>query len=168
MYTILKTYKFAIVFVLLVSFDCSSVKTLYESFGIYLNQDEVLILSDMDIEAYIKSDHKIILNKQGMSKWNSYIKYDSTQTPPIPKLTGKLYQNDFSLKLDNDVIYTGKFWSSASSLSYSGIVILDILFPLDTSHNWISIENGYVEKPSNDFRDNDKIFDFFASKGKLR
>jgi hypothetical protein len=163
-----KISKFATLFMLLILIYCSTGKNIYNSFGIYLNQDECLILSDTDIEAYIKSDHKIILNQQGMRKWNSYIIYDSNQTPPIPKLTGKLYQNDFSLRLDSDTIYTGKFWSYASSQSCTGIVILDVIFPLDTLHNWISIGNWYEETPMNDLRNNDKIFDFFADKGKLR
>lgn len=172
MNNIIKKIKFVLALLLSVLFNCSSDKTInelpYESFGIYLNQDESLILSDRDIEAYIKSDHKIVLNKQGITKWNSYIKYDSIQTPPIPILSEKLYQKEFSVKLDSDIIYTGKFWSSASSLGYNGIVIFDVLFVCDSLHNWISIQNGYAANPLHDLRNNDKIFDFFGSKGKLK
>lgn len=163
-----KTAKIATVFILFVLFNLSSGKNEYNSFGIYLNQDDCLILSDTDIEAYIKAEHKIILNSQGISKWNSYIEYDCSQTSSIPKLGGKLYQNDFSLRLDSDTIYTGKFWSYASSQSYYGIVILDVIFQLDSLHNWISISNWYPETPMYDLRNSNKIFDFFASKGKLR
>lgn len=168
------TYKSKVVVVvlLLVTFNCTSDKTInestYGSFGIYLNQDNGLILSDQDIESYSKSDHKVMLNKQGMVKWNSYVKYDSTQSPPIPVLSGKLYQKEFSVKLDSDSIYSGKFWSSVSSFSYNGIVILDVLLTCDSVHNWILIKNGYAANPLHDLRNNDKIFDFFESKGKLK
>ena len=147
---------------------CSSDKHDYESFSINLVQDGTVILSDEHIDAYIRSQHKILLNEQGITRWNSWIKYDSNQSPPIPVLSGGLYQKDFSVKLDDDIMYDGKFWSMVSSLSYNGIVILDAIIACDSVHNWITIENGYASQPSADLRENDNIFEFFDSKGKLQ
>jgi hypothetical protein len=143
-------------------------KPTYTSFGIYLVEDGSLLLSDEDIGAYIKTEHKLELNQQGMMKWNARIHYDSSRTPPILGLSGSLYQKEFAVKLDNDPMYEGKFWSMVSSQSYSGIAILDALIACDSVHKSIAIQNGYAARPANDLRENSAIFDFFNSKGKLR
>ena len=143
-------------------------KPAYTSFGIYIVEDGSLLLSDKDIVAYVRAEHTLELNQQGMMKWNSHIRYDSNQAPPIPVLGGRLYQKEFTVKLDNDVMYGGKFWSMASSLSYNGIVILDALIPCDSARKSIAIQNGYAAHPVTDVRENSAIFDFFNSKGKLR
>jgi hypothetical protein len=140
----------------------------YSSFGIYLVEDGSLLLSEEDIDTYIRAEHKLVLNQQGMMKWNSHISYNPNQTPPIPVLGGSLYQKEFTVRLDNDVMYAGKFWSMVSSLSYNGIVILDAIIACDSAHKWITIENGYASQMPTDLRENSKIFDFFNSKGKLQ
>jgi hypothetical protein len=139
----------------------------YTSFGIYLVEDGSLVLSDEDIGAYIKAEHALELNQQGFLKWNSHIHYDSNQTPPTPGLSGSLYQKEFIVKLDNDVMYAGKFWSMVSSLSCSSIVILDAIVSCDSAHTSIAIQNGYAAHPLSDLRENRRIFNFFSSKGKL-
>jgi hypothetical protein len=140
----------------------------YTSFGIYLVEDGSLVLSDADIGAYIKAEHTLELNQQGIIKWNSHIQYDSNQTPPTPGLNGSLFQKEFTVKLDNDIIYGGKFWSMVSSLSCSSIVILDAIVACDSAHKSITIENGYASHLPVDVRENSRIFDFFNSKGKLQ
>ncbi|HEX2959386.1 MAG TPA: hypothetical protein VHO70_21305 [Chitinispirillaceae bacterium] len=161
--------KFLLSVVTITMFLCSGnpTKNNHQSFGIFLNEDGSLLLSDDDVEAYIRTEHKIVLNQQGMKKWNSYIFYDSSKSPPIPLLAG-LYQKNFTFKLDNKVIYTGKFSSFLSSFIYSGITIYDVVFACDAQHNWISIGYWTQDDTATDLRNNEELFDFLDSQGKLR
>lgn len=140
------------------------------NFGIYLVSNGKLVLSDKDISAYFEKTHEIQLNESGIKKWNSYISYDSSLRPPIPKLGG-LYKKEFAVKIDGKEIYRGRFWSSASSQSYDGIVILDVLFPCDSLRNKIRIQYGYpvsLRTRENDPLNNADILNYFSSKGLLK
>ena len=140
------------------------------SLGIYIVDNGGLFLSDQDMSAYIQASHKIVLNKSGITKWNSYIAYNNSYDPPIPVL-GELYQKNFAIKIDNNEIYGGKFWSSVSSLSYDGVVILDMLFPCDSIKDTITIAYGYPTSSyatANDPRNNPEIFNFLSQKGLLK
>lgn len=109
-----------------------------EGFGIYLADSGELVLSEGDIKAFNKADNTFELNENGIKRWNSYLNYRT-----IPKLEDSLFSRDFVMKIEGQEICRGKFWSSASSASYSGVVILDALFKLDSSHNILQIESGY-------------------------
>ena len=121
-----------------------------EEFGIYLLENDELVISDRDITSYNKSSHEIKLTEEGVRK----IK------------TRDLYHKPFIIKLDGKEIYNGSFWSSVSSLSFPGIVIMDVSLIQDS----ITIKAGY---PSPEFfegmdpRNNSEIFDYFQKVGKL-
>ncbi|MEM3602002.1 MAG: hypothetical protein QXN87_04945 [Candidatus Bathyarchaeia archaeon] len=121
-------------------------------FGIYLTEGNELVISDEDIVSYNKTSHEIRLTLGGVEK--------------IKALKVPVTGSSFVIKIDGREIYAGSFWTSISSLSYSGIVIDTLKIQDDT----IKIEKGY---PSQDFfkgvdpRNNPEIFDFFQKKGKL-
>lgn len=135
-------------------------------FGIYLVDSGELVLSDQDIQAYYKDTHTIELNEKGIERWNSFQTYTG-----IPQLNDTLFSKDFVVKLEDREMYRGKFWSMASSASYSGIIIVESLFKLDSDNNAIRIEFGY---PSPEFgvgqdpRDNPEIISFFEERGLLK
>jgi len=135
-------------------------------FGIFLTENNELILSDKHIKLYHRATHEIELNAEGQQQWASYIEYDTSVDPPIPTLRG-LYAKDFVVKIHGSEIYHGKFWSLASSASYEGIVIVDVLGVFGER---LQIQAGYPspsadEKP--DLRDHIKILSYFKEHGLL-
>jgi hypothetical protein len=146
-------------------------KSATSTFGIYLAETGDLLLSDEDVAAYVRATHKIELNASGIKKWNSYIAYNNSYDPPIPVLTGGLYQKEFVVRIDDKEYYRGKFWSIVSSQSSTGVVILDAVMPCDSVHNTIQIQYGYPVRlggSKDDPRNNQEIFDFFGKLGKLK
>ena len=125
-----------------------------ERFGIYLLENDELVISDKNIISYNRTSHEIRLNEEGVKK----IK------------TLDLYQKPFVIKLDGKEVYNGSFWSDISSIPNSGIVIVDILAVQYGVTDSIRIETGY---PSSEFfegidpRNNSEIFDYFQKVGKL-
>ncbi|MEM2110718.1 MAG: hypothetical protein QXX08_02445 [Candidatus Bathyarchaeia archaeon] len=121
-------------------------------FGIYLSESNELVTSEEDIVSYNKTSHEIKLTAEGVEKIKA-LKVPVTGSP-------------FVIKIDSKEIYAGSFWTSISSLSYSGIVIDTSKIQEDT----IKIEKGY---PSLDFfkgedpRNNFEIFNYLQKKGKL-
>lgn len=109
-----------------------------ESFGIYLASSGELVFSEAHLKAFHSDDNSFELNEIGIERWNSYLTYQT-----VPKLEGSLFSSDFVLKIEGREICKGKLWSSVSSVSYSGIVILDALFKLDSSDSILRIESGY-------------------------
>lgn len=163
--------KHTLILILIISqifLSCLNENQEYETFGIYLTDNDELVLSDKHIDAYIKLEHQIRLNDEGIKQWSSFYKYDSSFSPPIPKL-GSLYKKEFAIKLDNDEMYRGKFWSNVSSASCDRIVIMDVMLLYDG--NILFIEAGYATAASNstliELRNQNDIYDFFDSKGKL-
>lgn len=121
-----------------------------EEFGIYLLENDELVISDRDIISYNKSSHEIKLTDEGVRK----IK------------TQDLYHKPFIIKLNGEEIYNGSFWSGVSSLSYPGIVIMDVSLIQDG----IIIEAGYPSLKffeGVDSRNNSEIFNYFQGVGKL-
>lgn len=125
-------------------------------FEIYLSESNKLVISDEDIVSYNKTSHKIKLNEQGLRRMKALDLY--------------LYQKTFIVKLNGEEVYKGAFWSSISSQSYSGIVIVDVILIRNGMTDSITIEKGY---PSPDFfegidpRNNPEIFDYFQKIRKL-
>ena len=135
-------------------------------FGIYLVSNDELVLSEQHIKAYHQDTHTIELNAEGIEKWNSYMTYTT-----IPRLTDCLFSKDFALKVEGNEIYRGQFYSSASSISYPGVVIQDALFKLDDSRNTISIDFGFAspaESQQEDPRNNPQVLSFFEKAGLLQ
>jgi hypothetical protein len=136
----IKPISLFLIIILIVSlFSVLSCNTKQEPFfGIYLADTGELVLSQEHIKAYYGAEHAFELNEKGMSKWNSYHTYTDT-----PKLSQTLYQRDFILKLEGEEICRGKFYSLASSASYSGIAIIDSLFKADNEHNKLWLISDY-------------------------
>jgi hypothetical protein len=106
--------------------------------GIYLADTGELVLSQDDIKAYYGNSHSIELNAQGIAKWNSFHTYAG-----VPKLAQSLFNREFIIKSNGKEICRGKFYSLASSATYSGIAIIDALLPLDGEHDQIWIISDY-------------------------
>ena len=122
-----------------------------EEFGIYLLESDELVISDKDILLYNKSSHEIKLTGEGCEK--------------IKALKVPVSGKSFVVKLNSVKIYNGSFWTSISSLSYSGIVINTLI-----QNNSIKIELGYPTSQfyiGIDLRNQPEIFDHFQKNGKL-
>lgn len=121
-------------------------------FGIFLIENDELVISDKEIIAYNKSSHEITLTQDGINK--------------VENLNLKVPMDGlgFVIKIEREPIYQGWFWSPISSLPCSGVVIQTFV-----TDKTIQIQVGY---PNSDFQDNDPrsnpiIFDYFESIGKL-
>lgn len=131
----------------------SQLQTSNEGFGIYLLENNELVISDRDIVSYNKTSHEIKLTEEGVRK----IEALSFEVP--------VYGKPLVVKLNDREIYNGSFWSPISSVAVSGIVIDTFV-----QDNTIRIEAGY---PSSEFfkgidpRNNSEIFEFFRRIGKL-
>ena len=137
-----------------------------ESFWIFLAETDELVLSDEHIEAYYNETHEIELNQKGIEKWNSYMTYES-----IPQLAQTLYTKKFVVKVGNEEVYRGTFWSMASSAIPEGIIISETLFKLDATHNTIQLQLGFIESQGGDNEDprnNAKVLNFFEERGLLK
>jgi hypothetical protein len=124
-----------------------------ESFGIYLLENNELVLSDEEIVWYDKVSYEIKLTDEGANK------IEALEVP----VTG----SPFVIKIDGEEIYDGSFWVSFSSLSYSGIVI----DTLKIQNNTISIDLGYPSSgffEGADHRNDSRILDHFQKLGKLK
>lgn len=117
---------------------CSCAGQHEEGFGIYLAGSGELLLSEKHMEAFCAEEDQFVLNGSGMERWNSFQVYET-----VPRLADSLYQSEFVIRIDGKEICRGRFWSSASSMSCSGIVILDALFQVDSDYNTLKIRSGY-------------------------
>ena len=121
-------------------------------YSIYLAETGQLIISDEDIKYYSQQFHEIKLTPDGVSK----IKALKVPTSGLP----------FKVKIGDEVVYTGAFWTALSSQSYSGIVIN----VLDIRDDIIKLEKGY---PSDSFfhgedpRGDPQIMSYLGKIGKL-
>lgn len=135
--------------------------------SIVLVETNETYFTDSDFEWYLPSSCEVALNNSGIKKWNSYIRYDSTFNPPIPKL-GNHYQKEFVLKIDDIDIYHGIFTSDLSSTIFNSIVIKDIIMEKDTINNKFQIEiQSTGEDTVPDLRNDQRIIEFFQLKNKL-
>jgi hypothetical protein len=127
-----------------------------EGFGIYLLKNNELVISDDEIVWYDKSSHEIKLTEEGVKKIQAL------------KVESVIYGEPFVLKIGNQEIYNGSFWTPISSVSYHGIVIETFV---NTTDSTIKLEKGY---PSSDFfegvdpRNDSRILDHFQKLGKLK
>ena len=72
-------------------------------------ENNELVISDNEIVWYDKTSYQIKLTEEGVKRI-SLLEVSVTGSP-------------FVARIDGEEIYTGSFWVSFSSLSYSGIVI---------------------------------------------
>ena len=121
-------------------------------FGIFLVENDELVISERDIIVSNGSSHEIIFTEEGTKRiedLSSSVPLDGTR---------------FVLRMKGEDIYGGWFWSPISSLPCSEVVIQTLV-----RDNTIQIEAGY---PHSDFqaedpRSNSKVFNYFMSVGKL-
>src|SRR4030042_1944486 len=125
-------------------------------FGVYLLENDELVISDIDIVSYNKTSQVMELTEGGADK--------------IQNLKVEMEGKPFVIKLDGREMYNGSFWTSISSISSSGVVILtDDAF---VNGNWVdlSLINSMVIQlgyPSSGFYkgeypiNNSEIFDYF-------
>lgn len=129
-----------------------------KGFGIYLSENNELVISDKDIMFYNWTSHCIRLNGEGINRIKGMDFYE------------KLYHKSFVVMLNGREMYNGSFWSDADSMPHSGVAILDIIAVQDGKTDILRIEPCY---PSMQFckgvdpRNNSEIFDYFKSIGKL-
>ncbi len=95
-------------------------------FAITLVESGERVLGDEHIAAYEWSDHRILLSPSGIDRWESFVEFDTTQTPPVRKL-GRLTTKEFVVTLNGVEMYRGHFSSMVSSLKGSGVLLYDTL-----------------------------------------
>ncbi len=129
-----------------------------------LDSGEV-VLTDEHIEAYVWDEHRIVLTPKGIERWQSFINFDNSQDPPIPKL-GKLLMKEFVVTLNGVEMYRGHFWSMASSLMKPGVLLYDTLgWPRGEVRMSFTRLNG---TPEEDPRARPEIEAYFRRQGKLK
>lgn len=123
-----------------------------EGFGIYLREDDRLVVSDKDFVSYSQTSHEIKLTKHGVGK--------------IEALNISVFGDPFVVKIDREEIYNGTFMSPISSLpiASSEAVIVTLV-----QNDIIRIQMGYpgIEPTDRDPRNDSRVFDFFQKTGKL-
>jgi hypothetical protein len=121
-------------------------------FGIYLIENNKLVISDEDIVWYNRTSHEIRLTELGVKN--------------IEGLQVSVYGNPFAAKIGGVQIYNGLFVTPISSISQppSEVVIETVVH-----NNTIKIQMGYPPSQfvAEDPRNNSKIFDCFQSIKKL-
>ncbi|MFH0818488.1 MAG: hypothetical protein V1898_00655 [Patescibacteria group bacterium] len=109
-----------------------------DKFAVYLADSNQIIFSEEDIISYELLTKTFIFTPEGAKKMKSY--------QPSSQISSGLYQKSFVVKLGNEEIYRGKFWTNFSSLSENGIVMTDVLM-VGPGFNTLTVSSGY---PSND------------------
>jgi len=121
-------------------------------FGIYLLENNELVISDEDIVWYNRTSHEIKLTEVGVNK--------------IQRLHVSLYGNPFVVEINGEKICNGSFVTPISSISPppSEIVIETLI-----QNNAVKIQKGYPPSQfgAEDPRNNPKILDYFQNNKKL-
>ncbi len=122
------------------------------SFGIYLLENNKLVISEEDIVWYNRTSHEIRLTELGVKK--------------IEDLQVSLYGSPFVVKINGETIYNGYFVTPISSISVppSEVVIETLV-----QNNIMKIQMGYPpsEFGGEDPRNKPKIFDYFLNIKKI-
>jgi hypothetical protein len=134
-------------------------------FAISLSESGELILADEHIATYVWDEHRIVLTQGGLERWESFVEFDTSQDPPIRKL-GRLTTKEFVVTLNGVEMYRGHFWSMASSLMKSGVLLYDTL-GAPRGEVWMSFarSNG---TPAEDPRAQPEVEAYFRKQGKLK
>ena len=104
-------------------------------FAVYLADSNQIIFSEEDIVSYEPSTKTFTFTSEGAKKMKSY--------QPSMQIDTGLYQKPFVVKLGNEEIYKGKFWTYISSVSESGIVMSDVVM-VGPDYNTLTVGGGYV------------------------
>ncbi len=105
-------------------------------FAVYFTDTNEIVFSEDDLLAYDDTTDTF-------SFTDDAVKRLKPQTTP-PTLDDSLYQKPFTVKIGNEEIYTGKFWSGVSSMSENGIIMLDTLM-LSPKNNTLTVYRNYPD-----------------------
>ncbi len=132
----------------------NQLRTSSERFGIYLLKNNELVISDNEIIWYNKSSHEIKLTDEGVKKIQAL------------NVVSVIYGEPFVLKIGDQEIYNGSFWTPISSIGFQGIAIETFVW----ADNTIKLENGYPpgSLQDGDPRNDPRILDHFQKLGKLK
>jgi len=123
-----------------------------QGFGIFLKENDQLVISQNHIIVYNSSSYEIILTDEGTKRIENQSLSVPTDGTPIV------------LRINNNDIYHGWFWSPTSSLSSSEVIIQTLV--IDKT---IQIALGYPQShfQGEDPRNNSTLLNYFKSIGKL-
>jgi hypothetical protein len=132
----------------------NQLRTVSERFGIYLLKNNELVISDDEIVWYNKNSHEIKLTKEGVKKIQAL------------NMVSVIYGEPFVLKIGDQEIYNGFFWTPISSIGFQGIAIETFVW----ADNTIKLQNGYPpgSLQGADPRNDPRIFGHFQKLGKLK
>ena len=162
MYSLSRIVLIALALLVLSFSSCDTEQREGVGFAISLLESGEPILTDEHIAAYIWDEHRIILTPKGVGRWESFIEFDKSQDPPIPKLGG-LTMKEFVVTINGVEMYRGHFWSMLSSLLKPGVLLYDTM----------GVTRGYVlmdfdGTPDDDPRARREIEAYFRKQGKLK
>jgi hypothetical protein len=125
-----------------------------KGFGIYLLENDTLIISDADILSYNKTSHEIDLTDECVKR------LEEAKTPIFGR---------FVIRINAEDIYYGTFVPPFVSRSYPDSEPVIMTPPLSGSYDFVKIQMGYpFDQPQDvDPRNNTKVFDYFQKVGKL-
>ena len=130
-------------------------------FAVYLVDSQQIFFSEEDISSYDPSTQTFIFTSEGAKKVDPF---QSTV-----QINSGLYQKLFVVKLGDEEIYRGKFWSPVSSLSEPGIVMY--ASAIGQEDNTLTVSSGYAssELLSDKRRINDpRIIEHFKKINKIK
>jgi hypothetical protein len=131
-------------------------------FGIYLAKDNQLLISTNDIISYDPKTSSFKLSDEAVKRLDSYSAYGPEHTP---KINNRLYQQEFLITLHGATLFSGVFWSSLSSASHNGLVLLDSMMFTTTKELTISTE--YPPSTESAPAEQPDLIKYFKSIGKL-
>jgi len=146
-------------------FCCGMGQDKSEGFKISLAASGEVILDDADIAAYVWGEHRILLTPKGVERWQSFVNFDSSYTPPMPRMGG-LQGKRFVLTLNGAEMYGGHFWSMLSSQIKPGVVIYETLGVINDAL-WIKFERPH-DRVESDPRGRPEIKAYFRRQGRLK
>jgi hypothetical protein len=158
-------FRNALMLLLMWLFCCSMEQEKSAGFELSLAASGEVILKDVDIAAYIWGKHRIVLTPKGVERWQSFVPFDSSYDPPIPKMGG-LFGKEFVIKLNGVEMYRGHFWSMCSSQLKPGVLIYETLGVIQDAL-WIEFERPH-NKVEDDPRGRPEIQAYFRKQGKLK
>ncbi len=129
-----------------------------DKFAVYLLDTNQEIFSEDDLFSFDATTNTFTFTPEGAEKMKSY------QTSP--KLDAGLYQKVFTIRLGEEEIYRGKFWSNLSSMSENDIVITDVVM-VGPDYNTLIIQGAYPGGLSEEKFNNDRLVEHFTEINKL-
>ncbi|MFA6528133.1 MAG: hypothetical protein WCT46_01170 [Candidatus Gracilibacteria bacterium] len=127
-------------------------------FAVYLTDMNQMVFSEDDVASYDASNNTFTFTEEGLKNLEQF---------QSSKLDSYLYQKPFVVKIGDEEIYSGKFWSNFSSLSEDGIVMCDVAM-LSVDFNTLYVSSGYPIGDSNDQINDTRITDRFEEINKLK